>query len=276
MNNPLVSICIPAYKCEKTIEKAVNSALSQTYKNIEIIIIDDNSPDNTFKILESIKDDRVHLYKNEHNLGMCDNWNKCVSYANGEYIHFLHCDDILLPDSVNEKIDAVNKHKDVALVFSATEIINKSDNVLMVRRYKNKDTIVNGLKICYESLHKRNLFGEPSNVLFKKEIFEKVGGFCHELKYVIDWDLWIRIAAFGNVCYINKVLSKYRISNTNVTSSLLIKEMLEDDAKMVRNLQNSNFLHLSLHQIIIHRLVFRARAIIRYFYMKFWANKLNN
>ena len=177
---------------------------------------------------------------------------------------------------MNEKIDAVNKHNDVALVFSATEIINKSDNVLMVRRYKNKDTIVNGLKICYESLHKRNLFGEPSNVLFKKEIFEKVGGFCNELKYVIDWDLWIRIAAFGNVCYINKVLSKYRISNTNVTSSLLIKEMLEDDAKMVRNLQNSNFLHLSLHQIIIHRLVFRARAIIRYFYMKFWANKLNN
>ena len=66
MNNPLVSICIPAYKCEKTIEKAVNSALSQTYKNIEIIIIDDNSPDNTFKILESIKDNRIHLYKNEH------------------------------------------------------------------------------------------------------------------------------------------------------------------------------------------------------------------
>ena len=66
MNNPLVSICTPAYKCEKTIEKAVNSALSQTYKNIEIIIIDDNSPDNTFKILESIKDNRIHLYKNEH------------------------------------------------------------------------------------------------------------------------------------------------------------------------------------------------------------------
>ena len=61
MNNPLVSICIPAYKCEKTIEKAVNSALNQTYKNIEIIIIDDNSPDNTFKILESIKDNRIHL-----------------------------------------------------------------------------------------------------------------------------------------------------------------------------------------------------------------------
>lgn len=73
----LVSICIPAYNNEKDIKGTLESLLEQTYKNIEIVVVDDASTDSTAAIVESIKDDRIHLYRNEKNLGMAGNWNRC-------------------------------------------------------------------------------------------------------------------------------------------------------------------------------------------------------
>ena len=272
MNTPLVSICIPAYRCEKTIKEAVTSALNQTYTNLEIIIVDDCSPDHTYEILQTIKDDRIRLFKNDRNLGMCGNWNKCMAYSRGEYIHFLHCDDVISPDCISKKVEVVKTHRDIVLVFSATEIINANNKTLMIRRYKTRDVLEDGLSCAYKSLYRRNIYGEPSNVLFKKNIADEVNGFCPELKYVTDWDLWIRISAYGDVYYINNVLSKYRVSASNVTSSLMISNMLEDDSKMINNLKKFKMISLPSYRILLHRIIYFARACVRYVYMRFWAN----
>ena len=269
--NPLVSICIPCFNFEKTIVQAIESAISQTYDNIEIIIVDDCSSDNSYEIVKNISDSRIKLYKNEKNLGMSQNWNKCVTYASGEYVHFLHGDDILLSDSINKKVNAAVSNDNIVLVFCATEIINSDNKTLMIRRYKNKDVMIEGKKIAYESLFKRNIYGEPSNVLFRRDAFNVVGGFCTSLKYATDWDLWLEISSIGNVYYINSVLSKYRVSNSNVTSSLKLKDMMKDDRMMIDNLKRINGMHLPFYVVFIHRFVIRMRNILRFIYMKYFA-----
>lgn len=202
---------------------------------------------------------------------MSQNWNKCVTYASGEYVHFLHGDDILLSDSINKKVNAAVSNDNIVLVFCATEIINSDNKTLMIRRYKNKDVMIEGRKIAYESLFKRNIYGEPSNVLFRRDAFNVVGGFCTSLKYATDWDLWLKISSVGNVYYINSVLSKYRVSNSNVTSSLKLKDMMKDDRMMIDNLKRINGMHLPFYVVFIHRLVIRMRNILRFIYMKYFA-----
>lgn len=274
MNDPLISICVPAYNGEYTVLKAVNSILSQTYKNIEVIVVDDCSPDNTYEILKSIKDQRLKLYKNDSNLGMVGNWNKCVSYATGQYVHMLHSDDILYQTCIEEKVNFLKKHlnDNVVIIFNSTQIINESDDILMVRRYKNNDLVVNGKLFALESLRKRNIYGEPSNVLFDKKIFDQVGGFYNKLRYVTDWDLWIRMSLFGNIGYIDKILVKYRVSTTNVTSSLSVKQMMIDDQLMLKNIQSLNDFKMTTFQVAYHKFVFICRAWLRFFYMKIFAH----
>ena len=249
MNTPLVSICIPAYKNEKTIVDSMNSALNQTYRNIEIVIVDDKSPDKTFEILQSFNDPRIKLYRNEQNLGMCGNWNKCLDYATGKYVHYLHGDDLLFPECIEKKVKLAEENPDIVLVFSATEIINSN------------------------ALYRRNIFGEPSNVLFKREILGKSGLFCSELKYATDWELWLRIAYFGKVGYVSDVLMKYRVSDSNVTSSLMLKDVLEDDRIMIEQLKKFGEYRLSFFRIFVHKFVFRLRAYARIIYMKLYSNK---
>lgn len=276
MNNPLVSICIPTYKNEKTIAASIDSALKQTYSNIEIIVVDNCSPDKTLAIVNSFNDPKIKVFKNENNIGMCGNWNRCLDYASGEYIHYLHGDDVLFQNCVEKKINLAKQDSDIVLVFSATEIINSNDKPLMIRRYKNKNLILDGQKLAYESLYKRNIFGEPSNVLFKRKILEYTNPFCKELKYATDWELWLRLACFGKIGYIADVLSKYRISDNNTTSSLIIKEILKDDAVMINQLQKSGKFKLSFHQIFIHKLILYLRAVARTVYMKMISNKAKN
>lgn len=274
MENPLISICMPAYKGEHTVVKAIQSILDQTYKNIEVIVVDDCSPDNTYELVQTIKDERLKLYRNNTNLGMVGNWNKSVSYATGKYVHMVHSDDILLPNCIENKVKFLESHPndDFVMIFNATQIINENGKVLMNRHYTKRNLVLDGKLLALESLRKRNLYGEPSNVLFRKDAFDYVGGFFSELKYVTDWDMWLRLSPFGKVGYIDMVLVKYRVSTTNVTSSLTIKQMVEDDNLMLKNIQKMKEYDLSFFQIFYHKLIFRIRALMRYFYMRFFAN----
>ena len=95
MNDIKVSIVTVCFNSEKTIERTLNSVLDQTYKNIEIIIVDNCSSDKTYDLLKTFNDPRIKLYRNNKNLGMCENWNECLKYAKGDYIQYLHGDDIL-------------------------------------------------------------------------------------------------------------------------------------------------------------------------------------
>ena len=125
MEKMLVSVIIPAYNCVTYLEQAVNSALTQTYSQLEILIIDDCSQDNTLKIVKSLaqKDNRIRVLKNEMNQGTAATRNRGLRESKGDFIAFLDGDDVWHPDKLERQLDLL-KQTDAALCYTAYDFIN--------------------------------------------------------------------------------------------------------------------------------------------------------
>jgi glycosyltransferase involved in cell wall biosynthesis len=221
MSLPLVSICIPVYNAEPYILKTLSSALNQTYKNLEIIIFDNCSTDKTAEIIRTFKDSRITYYLNDKNYGAFINFQKCVEAGNGEFIKLLNADDLLKPNAIEMQANILIKYPDVSLCITATNVINEFDDIIMKRQLYKKSIKINGKKIAKKSLLcGRNIYGEPSTVLFRKDKSKQVGNFTNELYISSDLDYWIRLSYIGDVYYINEFLSDWRVSSTNDTNNL--------------------------------------------------------
>lgn len=266
MSNPLVSVCIPVYNSEHTIRQAIECALAQTYQNIEIIIVDNNSTDRTWDIVQSFSDARMRKYRNETNIGMVPNWNKCIDYASGKYIQFLHGDDVIESNCIEIKTRIAESDENISLVFSASHIINENNEILLLRRQFKTDCIIDGKKLAKKSFLSKNLYGEPTNVLFRRIVSEQLFFFSTNLCYSVDWELWMRLSILGNVGYSATPLMKYRISKTNATSRTTKNAMQADDLQFVANLENFG-IHFSAMQKFVHKRMFNIRMYMRIIFM---------
>jgi len=221
MSLPLVSICIPVYNAEPYIFKTLSSALNQTYKNLEIIIFDNCSTDKTADIIKSFNDSRITYHLNDKNYGAFINFQKCVESGNGEFIKLLNADDLLKPTAIEKQVDVLIDNPETSLCITATNVINEFDDIIMKRQLYKKSVKINGKKIAKKSLMRgRNIYGEPSTVLFRKDKSRQIGNFADELYYTSDLDYWMRLSYIGDVYYINEFLSDWRISSTNETNNL--------------------------------------------------------
>lgn len=268
MSKELVSVCLPVYNGERTIKETLDSIIEQTYDNIEIIVVDNCSTDNTVEIVKSIQCDKIRLYCNDANLGMAGNWNKCLEYVKGKYIQFVCADDLLLPESVEKKVKMIRKDSNISMVFSASQIINDNNQMVMERHQYHKSCIVDGTKLAKKSYYSKNLYGEPSNVLFRADLIEIVGKFALNTCYTTDWDMWLRLSCQGKVGYVDQVLMKYRISISNETSKINYTKFFEDDKVMMRNIDGYNCMKLSVLDKMIHHIVYNLRVYARTIYMK--------
>lgn len=263
----LVSVCIPVYNSESTIKATLDSVLEQSYSNIEIIVVDNCSTDNTWQIINSFADSRMKKFKNDNNIGMVRNWNKCLEYASGVYVHFLCGDDLLVPTCIEKKVVLADTDEDISLVFSASEIINESDKVILTRQQFNINCVLDGKELAKKSFGFGNLYGEPSNVLFRRSLVEKIGAFNTRLFYSIDWEMWLRLSMIGKVGYIVEPLMKYRISKSNGTSGLTAKKILDDDILFLDTLRISCALKLSCFSVLRHRFMILLRLYARKIFM---------
>lgn len=131
MNNPLVSVCINSYNVEKYIYDTVNSVLNQTYQNIEVIIVDDASSDNTVNVIkDNFSDDkRIKLYENKTNRHISYTCNEAISHAKGKYVFHVDSDDILSPQIIEKQIDFLENHLEYAAAFTTLEIIDENGEI---------------------------------------------------------------------------------------------------------------------------------------------------
>lgn len=240
-----VSICIPVYNGEKTIKRAILSAAAQTYDNIEILVIDNCSEDGTKEVVKSIKDERIVFLQNDSNLGMAGNWNECIKKSTGEYIHFLCADDTIRPDCIRKKVSVMERFSDVVMVTSATALVDENDDFIMNRKRYDRNVIIKGYDYGRRSFREGNVFGEPSNILFRKECTEKTGSFSTDLHYTTDWELWMKIASLGRVAYLKDALTDYRLSSDNITSRMKLKKIMEDDAKLIRRIKAMGYFDMN-------------------------------
>jgi glycosyltransferase involved in cell wall biosynthesis len=166
MNN-LVSILIPVYNREHIIAETLESALAQTYKNIEVIVVDNASTDNTWQIIQEFaeKDHRIKAFKNETNLGPVRNWLRCVDEATGEYGKILWSDDLIAPEFIEETLPLFNE--DVGFVFTATRVFSKTPNEGRVYFSMGADGLYSTSKYINYSLYDKGVPASPGCAIFR-------------------------------------------------------------------------------------------------------------
>lgn len=268
MKSELVSVCIPTYNGASYLRKTLESILGQTYRNIEIIINDDGSTDQTENIVKEFADNRIHYFKNEENLGLAANWNQAVFHATGTYIKLVCQDDILFPDAIEAQIRAIESDKEIVLVLGNSYVIDEEGNTLMKRKRFHKNKTVDGKKYARKSFCGRNIYSEPANILYKKIHFDALKGYDPSLVYTPDWDFALRLSYLGKVCGLKKNIMKFRVTNHTETSRLYREQgfkLIEDSEKLLRKHVQLGEIKLGNCKQLYFKIMIRLYHIMRMF-----------
>ncbi|MGF1673846.1 MAG: glycosyltransferase [Rivularia sp. (in: cyanobacteria)] len=212
-----ISVIVPVFNGERTIEETIKSILNQTFSNIEIIIINDGSTDTTLEIVENILDSRIKIFSYP-NGGLSASRNRGISQAKGEYISFIDADDLWTPDKLELQWQALQLNPQAAVAYSWTDYIDESSKFIKSgRRIK-----VNG--DAFSQLLITNFLENGSNPLIRQNALEKVGGFDESLAAAEDKDMWLRLAANYEFVCVEKPQILYRISTTSMSTNLKRQE----------------------------------------------------
>jgi glycosyltransferase involved in cell wall biosynthesis len=222
--NSLVSIIIPAYNAERYIAETIESVINQTYKNWELIIVDDGSIDNTALIIQTYLINPRVQYKYQHNSGVSITRNNGIKFSKGDYIAFLDADDVWTADYLEYKIYILNQHLDVGVVTSNGQLIDRNSNKLKLR-FKGLDE--NAIKDIIE--FKKGYDTSPSNIVCKKEVVGKIKGFNTELSNAADKLFILKAALITKIYCVKKELIFYRIHPNNMSnnSSLMVSDYIK-------------------------------------------------
>lgn len=198
---PLVSVIIPSYNREHLIGRSIRSVLNQTYEEIEVIVVDDGSTDNTRDVVNNFNDKRIRYIHHDNNLGGCIARNTGINASRGEYIAFQDSDDVWLPDKLEKQMQAFKiVPENVGIVYSAF-IRVKDDSASFIP--SPKFTIKDG-NLLYQ-LIKGNFISTQTTIL-RKICFDKAGEFDKNLHRLQDWELFIRMSKYFEFKYISEPL----------------------------------------------------------------------
>ena len=204
---PRVSVIIPTYNCARYLGRAIDSASAQTYKDYEILVLDDGSTDDTKDVTMQYGRKVTYLY--QQNRGLSAARNHAISKASGELLAYLDADDMWYPEKLERQVAFLDAHQECGMVHSEMSIINEQDEILHVRFYEEtKRSVPQGY--CLQELLRRCHI-QPVNVVERRSTFDRVGGFDERLLAIEDYLHWIMIAAEGQaVGYLAEPLGKYR------------------------------------------------------------------
>lgn len=207
MNNPKITVLMPVYNAEKFLREAIDSILSQTFKDFEFLIINDGSTDKSEEIILSYKDPRIRYFENKKNLGVAKTLNKGLRLAKGKYIARMDADDISCPNRLEMEYKEIIKNQMVAVVASFYDVIDKSGKYLYTVKGASSPEAI------YYNLQFRNCLGHPT-VMFNREIvLNEFNGYRnYEAE---DYELWLRISKKYKVTEIRDRLHKLRISTNS-------------------------------------------------------------
>lgn len=210
-NGPVITVFMAMYNGEKYVQEAVNSVLNQPYPHFELLIIDDGSVDNSFKIVSAIKDDRIRVLQNETNSGLYKTRNRGVKEARGEYFAILDCDDVALNDRLKAPLEFLEQNKDYVACFGLSQFIDGEGKALPSHyMFAGKHEWASVLSFFY------NPFVNSAS-LIRTEVLRQFG-YREGYEPVEDYDLMQRMIADGKVAILSKKLIKYRLHNSNISN----------------------------------------------------------
>ena len=211
MNKSLVSVILPTYNRLDLLQLAIESIRAQSYSNIEIVVIDDYSTDETVNFLTeySKRDQRIRVIRNDKNIGFVRSLNKGIKEARGEYIARLDDDD--------SWCDSKKLEKQVEFLVNHPEYVLTGGGIIRVDEY-GKEIARQHFPENDEEIRKTILIADPfvhTSVLFRKKDVEKVGGYDENLDYAQDWDLWMKLGRLGKYYNFPDYFVRYLQSSQN-------------------------------------------------------------
>jgi glycosyltransferase involved in cell wall biosynthesis len=223
MDSPKVSFVVPCYKLAHLLTECIDSILRQTYADFEVLIMDDNSPDNTAAVAALIQDPRVRYIHNQKNLGNLRNYNKGIELCRGSYIWLISADDYLRTPYILERyVELLEKHSHVGYVFCpAVEVVaGHETHILPYSRYGEKDAILEGHHLLKKLLSSN--FIVAGSVLVRAECYRAIDYFPLEegMEWSGDWYLWCVFALRYDAAFFAEPMVCYRAHNLSMTTTL--------------------------------------------------------
>ena len=234
---PKVSIIIPCYNQGKYVAEAINSALRQTFKDIEIVCVNDGSTDNSVEIIKSFENKYKNFIflSNEENRGVIYSRNFAIKNCNGTYILPLDADDIIEPTYVEKAVKILDNNPNIGIVYCKAKIFGNYDKYWNLKPFNKSDILYENCIFC--------------SALFRKSDFIKIGGYNNNMKYGCeDYDLWLSFIEQGlEVFQINEILFSYRQYDETSRTTISLKNKKEIWNNLIKNhinlyLNDENFL----------------------------------
>lgn len=219
MQNPTVTFVVPCYKLAHLLTDCIHSILSQTYRDFEVLIMDDCSPDETGEVSRSFKDPRITHIRNEVNVGHLRNYNKGIGLARGNYVWLISADDYLrCPYILQRYVELLEKHPNVGYTFCSGVRVKNGTESKVVALYGDRDRIISGRTLLKELL--RHNFILAASGLVRRECYERFGAFPLDMPWAGDWFLWCLFALYYDVGYFAEPMVCYRDHVLSMTSQL--------------------------------------------------------
>jgi len=220
---PEVSIVIPVYNGMPYLELAIESALTQSYENIEIIVVDNASTDGTTQWLKSCENPKLKVIYRSELQTAAQNWTQAIQQATGTYTKLLCADDLLDPEIVSNQVALLERNPNAVMAASRRRIIDSQGRVLKQRHGLNglgeSESGSNALRKCF--IAGTNVIGETAAVLFRSEIIKDVMPWHSRWPYVTDIATYARVLRSGDLVTDKRVQASFRIAATSWSASLL-------------------------------------------------------
>jgi glycosyltransferase involved in cell wall biosynthesis len=226
---PLITVAIPTFNRAALLRSCVQSALLQTYENIEILVSDNASEDDTAEVLQEFTDKRLRVIRQEANIGLLPNWNTCLAAARGEYVVLVCDDDRIHPRLIERCVDVIGKQTQVPIVVALNNFhMSSSGHTRPARASKRIGSgLRDGMDVLMEFLTDEITVANCS-VMMRTEILRSRGGFPLDYPHTADVAAWAPLLFGGKVGFVNEAWSTVNFHADSETGRLSAVQILSD------------------------------------------------
>jgi len=266
LNSSLVSVIIPLYNSAKYIKDAINSVLDQSFKNVEIIIVDDGSTDNIIEVLSDYIENNQISYYYQENKGAASARNLGLTKCKGSFISFLDSDDLWYKNKLQLQIEFLEQNKHIDLLLTNIEVTNQKGEFL----YFHSNRLPNTKQKIIKAFFNSKIIMNTPTIIFKKSILNQVPGFNPTLRYREDHLFLMDVAFNFNIAILDKFLIKRRIFKSSTSHSLNVSSLLEIQKPFIElAISKYNFLNKNIEIARIYFEMAKNKSLLKVYRIKY-------